>query len=212
MWHALPLAAGGYGTLVAHELAHLCAARGSATMAVTIGLGPAIAEFTDLSGTVWAFKLLPLRSACGFFDGPHPQTRLSRTDAKPRATFRSLPLGKRAVILVAGPLSNAALACILIFATYAPDADFTLVRLGKAGSGITYLICSPLVAIALFNFLPIPPLDGGRLAIPAFEAFTGNPIETESEKRLFRLGVVLLSVMTFFGALLFLATPSLVFE
>ncbi|UPT93211.1 site-2 protease family protein [Bradyrhizobium barranii subsp. apii] len=214
MWHALVLTAGGYGTLVVHELGHLYAGRapGHNALTVTIGLGPAIARFTDAWGTIWTFQLLPVRSACGFIDEPIPQPRLTLKGARPPRAFRSLGLRERAFVLLGGPFANAALACVLILATYIEDPDFTFVRLANTDNGITFLIGSLSAAIALFNLLPIPPLDGGRLVMLAIEALTGNPIDIKSERRLFRLGAIILSVVTLLGALLFFALPSLVLE
>jgi len=214
MWHALILAAGGYGTLVAHELGHFYAARavGQNALTVTIGLGPTIAQFADLSGTAWTFKLLPVRSACGFLDGPVQPSRRPRRSLRPSNAFRSLGLRERAIILLAGPLANATVACVLTLATYAQDPNFTFGRLGKSGSGITFLIGFLSAALALFNLLPIPPLDGGRLVMLAVEALTDNVVEIERERQLIRWGAIILSIVAFLGALLFFALPSVVLE
>ncbi|WP_445216134.1 site-2 protease family protein [Bradyrhizobium sp. Pa8] len=195
-----------------HELGHLYADRavGHNAVTVTIGLGQTIVRFADPSGTVWAFQPLPVRSACGFFDEPVPQVRRSLKGAKRPKAFRSLGLRERAIILLASPLANATLACVLILATYDQDPNFTFARLGKTGSGITLLI--GFLSAALFNLLPIPPLDGGRLVMLAVEALTGNVVEIEHEPQLFRWGTSILSIVALFGALLFFALPSLVIE
>lgn len=214
MWHALVLTVGGYGTLVAHELCHLYAARavGHNALTVTIRLGPTIAQFADLSGTAWTFKLLPVRSACGFLDGPVELSRRPRTSLRPSDAFRSLGLRERAIILLAGPLANATLACVLILTTYAQDPNFTFVRLGKTGSGISFLIGYLSAALALLNLLPIPPIDGRRLVMLVVEALTGNVAKIERARQLFRWGAIILSIVAFLGAFLFFALPLLVLE
>ncbi len=85
MWQIPLLAIGGYCALVVYELGHLLAARafGINAAVVTIGLGPTIGRLSDGSGTILAFRVLPVRSTCGFYDGPEslkptkPNTRPS---------------------------------------------------------------------------------------------------------------------------------------
>jgi Zn-dependent protease len=70
-----------------------------------------------------------------------------------------------AIVSVAGPLTNALLAVVgsLIIHVFYPGAGFGEV----ASSGITGFILSQIVLLnlllAIFNLLPIPPLDGSKL-------------------------------------------------
>ncbi|MDN3277984.1 site-2 protease family protein [Frankia sp. RB7] len=168
MWQIPFLVIGGYGALVIHELGHLLAAHALGINAVTqtIGLGPTISRICDGSGTIWAFRVLPIQSTCGFCDGPEPlvPTRSAkRLNARPSIGRPSIP--RRAAILIAGPLSNLAFACALLLVTNSWDPKFAPPHLGEAGSEIPLLVGGFSLALALFNLLPIPPLGGGRLIL-----------------------------------------------
>src|SRR5689334_11795851 len=114
MWQIPFLAIGGYGALIVHELGHLLAARafGINAVAVTLGVGPMIGQLSDRSGTIWAFRVFPIRSTCGFYEGPEllePTGPAKRSNASPSIGCLSIP--RRAAILIAGPFSNAVFAC-----------------------------------------------------------------------------------------------------
>ena len=164
MWQIPLLAIGGYGALVVHELGHLLAARafGINAVAVTIRVDPMIGQLCDGSGTIWAFRVLPIRSTCGFYEGPEP---LEPTNPAKRlnasASIGCLSIPRRATILIAGPISNAAFACALLLVAYAWDQNLAPPHLGKTGSEIPFLAGAFSMVLALFNLLPIPPLDGG---------------------------------------------------
>ncbi|MET3996337.1 M50 family metallopeptidase [Bradyrhizobium barranii] len=153
MWQIPLLAIGGYCALVVYELGHLLAARafGINAVVVTIGLGPTIGRLSDGSGTILAFRVLPVRSTCGFYDGPES---LKPTKPNTRPSIGGLSIPRRAAILIAGPFSNVAFACALLLVTHAWDPDFAAPNLGKTGSEIA----SALFVVA-FKW-PVRPAGG----------------------------------------------------
>jgi len=62
------------------------------------------------------------------------------------------------------------------------------------------LIAQLHIAFAFFNLLPIPPLDGGRMALVLFETVTGHPFKAIYEKRLIMVGLSLALLLFLFGS------------
>lgn len=54
--------------------------------------------------------------------------------------------------------------------------------------------------IELFNLLPVPPLDGGRLAFVAAEKLRGRPVGMESAGRASLCGMIVISMLALFMA------------
>jgi membrane-associated protease RseP (regulator of RpoE activity) len=52
------------------------------------------------------------------------------------------------------------------------------------------------ILIGVFNLLPIPPLDGGKLVFFGIEAFLGKPIAGHIQSSLSLLGTILLMLLT----------------
>ncbi len=55
------------------------------------------------------------------------------------------------------------------------------------------------VSIGLINLFPIPILDGGHLMFYAYEAVMGRPVNEEVQEFSFRIGLVLILMLMFFG-------------
>ncbi|HLN37326.1 MAG TPA: RIP metalloprotease RseP [Xanthobacteraceae bacterium] len=106
-----------------HELGHFLVGRwcGVKILVFSIGFGPELIGFNDRHGTRWKISAIPLGGYVKFFgdenaasmpDGP----RLATMDeAEKSQSFMFQPVGKRAAIVLAGPLANFLLA-IVIFA------------------------------------------------------------------------------------------------
>ncbi|MSP30659.1 MAG: RIP metalloprotease RseP [Acetobacteraceae bacterium] len=100
-----------------HELGHYVAARWAGVHAevFSIGFGKALWQRTDKRGTVWKIGWLPL----GGYVKMHGQERPEDVPEAERAnwriehTFHHKSLGRRAVVVAAGPIANFLLAIVL---------------------------------------------------------------------------------------------------
>jgi regulator of sigma E protease len=106
-----------------HELGHYLAARwcGVHVEAFSIGFGRALASWTDRHGTAWKLAWIPL----GGYVKLHGQERPEDVGADVRAmwqpgrTFHEKQVGKRAIIVAAGPIANFILAIVLFAVLFA---------------------------------------------------------------------------------------------
>jgi regulator of sigma E protease len=73
---------------------------------------------------------------------------------------------------------------------------------GRGRVGLPEFLLQFSCAIALFNLLPIPPLDGGHLVLIAFEKLRGRA--ASSEKQLIRPGNWVVAVVTIVTSVLLL--------
>ncbi|MFN8902762.1 MAG: RIP metalloprotease RseP [Lysobacteraceae bacterium] len=97
-----------------HEFGHYWVARrcGVRVLRFSIGFGPALASWTDREGVEWRLGAIPLGGYVAMLDereGAVPD------DDRPRA-FNRRPVGQRIAIVAAGPLANAVLAVLLVYA------------------------------------------------------------------------------------------------
>ena len=144
MFHALPAPLNSVvpfiivlGVLVfVHEMGHYWAARlvGVHVEAFSVGFGPVIASRTDRRGTVWRISLLPL----GGYVKLHGQERPEDTTPEARAawqagrTFHEKSVGRRAIVIAAGPVANFVLAAVLYAGLFATAGrPVTLPVIGK---------------------------------------------------------------------------------
>jgi RIP metalloprotease RseP len=166
-------------TLFVHELGHLMAARhfGVRVMNISMGLGPEIVGVIDRFGTRWSLGAIPLGASLKMVDVKRSSARAS-TLAKTQIcdlsqSLSSLSRPQRAAIFLAGPLSNLLVAAII----YIPSQlyyegslewrnevrpDFAIILIG----------CFFNLSVAIYNLLPIPPLDGSKLVLLFFEWIT----------------------------------------
>ena len=107
-----------------HELGHFLVARwcGVRVLTFSVGFGPEVVGFNDRYGTRWKLSWIPLGGYVKFFGDdnaasvPDETAIASMTEDERRQSFFHQPVGRRAAIVVAGPLANFILA-IVIFAT-----------------------------------------------------------------------------------------------
>lgn len=147
-------------SLTVHEMAHAWTANRlgdpTARLQGRISLNPVV--HAELFGTV-IFPLVAMISQLPLLGWAKPVPVVMSRLRHPRRDF--------AIVAAAGPLSNLALAVLAAVALQAA------LPLGVAGDGTG--IGAPLVLLlfravrlnvllALFNLLPIPPLDGGNIA------------------------------------------------
>lgn len=107
-----------------HELGHYLVGRlfGVKAEAFSIGFGKEIAGWSDKRGTRWKLSLLPLGGYVQFAGDMNPSSAPSAADdqlsPEERAvTFHAKPLWQRALIVLAGPMTNLLL-CVAIFAGF----------------------------------------------------------------------------------------------
>ncbi|MBO9602519.1 MAG: RIP metalloprotease RseP [Novosphingobium sp.] len=117
-----------------HELGHYLVGRwcGVKAEAFSIGFGRELAGWTDRRGTRWKLSLLPLGGYVQFAGDMNPagtpsQEWLDLPEAERAQTFQAHPLWQRALIVLAGPLTNLLFA-LAIFAAFfmtvgKPQAD-----------------------------------------------------------------------------------------
>lgn len=171
--------------VLVHEIGHLLAFRYFGQQVETISVGFfGWTLFTDHHGTAWKFGPLLLGGYC-----------------LPAQPGWSSELPPRVVIwtALAGPLANLALAALLLISA----------KIGRA-FGIEYsdyivrLIASAIVLnliLAVFNLLPIPPLDGGQVVLASIRAKWGAIATARISKWAIPCGV--LAVIAINVALLF---------
>jgi membrane-associated protease RseP (regulator of RpoE activity) len=195
---------GGLAIIFVHEAGHFLVARwcGYPIPRVSVGFGPTIVRHTDRRGTCWALSILPFGGYVKIQTDEvpciTPQQGLAWTSA----------LGRRAAIWAAGPLANLILCgCI---------CGFSAIAFGHAGlvpspdSGLPAALASLLagfsLAMAAFNLLPLPPLDGGALALIAIEAVTRKPMPEAAQRSFRRVGLAAI-LTAIFLSLIYVVAP-----
>jgi regulator of sigma E protease len=106
-----------------HELGHFLVARwcGIKVLVFSIGFGPVIIGFNDRYGTRWKISAVPLGGFVKFYGDdnaasvPDHETAAAMTEAEKNDSFVFKPVGSRAAVVAAGPISNFILS-IVIFA------------------------------------------------------------------------------------------------
>jgi regulator of sigma E protease len=116
-----------------HELGHFLVARwcGVRVLTFSLGFGPELTGFTDRHGTRWKISAVPLGGYVKFFGDenaasvPDPDKLESMTADERRQSFFHQPVGRRAAIVVAGPLANFILAVVIFAIVFSIDGRRT---------------------------------------------------------------------------------------
>src|SRR6516225_12460795 len=106
-----------------HELGHYVVARlcGVRVTVFSLGFGPELFGYNDRRGTRWKISAIPLGGYVKFFGDeneasvPDASTLAAMTEEERKQSFPAQPVGNRAAVVAAGPITNFLLA-ILIFA------------------------------------------------------------------------------------------------
>lgn len=178
--------------LFVHELGHLVVARyfGMKVLSLKIGFGPQVISFTDRLGTDWTLNAFLIGGSCTYDEddcGTIEQKRLEINVAR-------RVLGRRAVLYAAGPIFNLILAGLfwLLIPVLCSGCTLNDVAVGSVGAMLFRLVAQFSLATALFNLLPLLPLDGGRLCLVGIEAGLGHPVSQVSQKWFFVFSTVLI--------------------
>jgi membrane-associated protease RseP (regulator of RpoE activity) len=182
--------------LVVHEVGHLIVARcyGVRVLRLSGGLGPEIAGFTDRHGTRWSLSAVPLGASLQMNDD-----RGSAGAAE--AAFSTKTVGQRAIILGAGPIANLGFAIVTYVCSVAffwPDGLLSL-YLERPEAAFACLLIGLSGVVGLCNILPIPPLDGGLIALLGIEAFTRHPIPDRIKRKICVIGMVFVIFLSTFA-------------
>src|SRR5271170_1428643 len=109
-----------------HELGHFLVARwcGVRVLVFSLGFGPEVAGFNDRYGTRWKISLIPLGGYVKFFGDdneasvPDPAVLAAMSDEERKQSFFGQSVGRRAAVVIAGPLTNFILAIALFAAVF----------------------------------------------------------------------------------------------
>jgi Zn-dependent protease len=183
-------------SLTFHEAAHAWTANWlgdpTARMLGRLSLNPAV--HVDPIGTV-VFPLIAMTTGAPLIGWAKPVPVDMRHLRDPKRDF--------AIVAAAGPISNLILAVagsMLVFALYGEDR--TAIREGDVlAFGLFYFVLIN-VLLAVFNMIPIPPLDGGNVLIGILPDRLGAMVES-----LRSWGFLLLYALLLTGALTAITSP-----
>jgi membrane-associated protease RseP (regulator of RpoE activity) len=184
--------------LFVHELGHFLAARwcGVRVVRFSIGLGPEIFGFTDRFGTHWSFALLPVGGGVGVRERDLSDEPIIPPSGISDA-FSDKPIGQRVAIYLAGPMFSLAGAMVLAGGVILLRGDGALQdALSYSEPAFIRMMIGLSILFGVFNLLPIPPLDGGKLVFFGIEAFLGKPIAGHIQSSLSLLGTIFLMLLT----------------
>jgi membrane-associated protease RseP (regulator of RpoE activity) len=188
------LLTGAVLAIVVHELGHYLAARqlGIKIVSFSVGLGPELFGITDRLGTRWRIGVFPLGGSVSL-----AESRDGDFEPELPCTVSAIPVLQQVLIYSAGPLSSLLLGAALLGAV--PVSSGAL-RFGMdvptAEVAATLMVAYLSLLIALFNLLPLPPLDGGRLLIVAIEAMRAKPFSKSSKTRISYVGFIIISALS----------------
>ena len=147
--------------LLVHEGGHAWAARrsGDHVRTVTVGVGPVLWRSTPSSDTRLVVRLVPLAG-------------LTRVDAPQQNGW--VGLGHELGLLGGGTLATAAVVLL--------TTGLVAAREGSTRRRCLWgrIVIADAVVLTVFNFLPIPPLDGGRAALAVLAAVRDGPFSSDA--------------------------------
>jgi len=154
--------------LLVHEGGHAVSAwrQGLEVRRVTVGVGPVLWR-GERDGTQVVLRLLPVAGV----------TTLHKRHATHAATDeagRWRAWGEQIVTLGGGILATLSLALVV--------AGVVAAREGATGTRWRWgrILVADAVVLTVFNFLPVPPLDGGRAVFAAVTALRGAPLSGDA--------------------------------
>jgi membrane-associated protease RseP (regulator of RpoE activity) len=161
------------GLLLVHEAGHAASARrqGLAARRITVGVGPVLWR-GQRGETQLVVRLVPL-AGMTTLGGPHGGSPDRSAGRRPGGgAWREW--AREVVVLAGGVLATLALAVAVAGITVA----------GERATGTRWLwgryLVADAVVLTVFNFLPVPPLDGGRAALGAVAAWRGAPLPPDA--------------------------------
>ncbi|MEO6093340.1 MAG: RIP metalloprotease RseP [Novosphingobium sp.] len=206
--------------VVVHELGHYLVGRwfGVKADVFSVGFGKELLGWTDLRGTRWKLSALPLGGYVRFAGDMNAASMAVTTDdgltaAERARTFNAQPLGQRALIVLAGPLTNL-LCAVAIFTGFnlayghmfaSPEVAVLAKDSPAAAAGVRVgdrILAIDGNAIASFTDIPEHVLpypgsvvtlairrDGRELSIPVKIAATEQRDEFGNSAKVGRIGI-----------------------
>src|SRR5215472_10909441 len=118
-----------------HELGHFVVARlcGIKVLVFSIGFGPELVGFYDRRGTRWKISAIPLGGYVKFFGDeneasvPDAATLAAMTEEERRQSFPGQPVGNRAAVVAAGPITNFILAMVIFAGVFMAFGKTTVI-------------------------------------------------------------------------------------
>ena len=148
------------GLLFVHEVGHawMAGRQGHSIGSITVGAGPEVWR-GNAGGADLVLRLVPV---AGY-------TRIS-----PTSVNGSTSLAGRGMIFAAGIAFTAVAAFLIVGLTTAWE------RVAQRRCIWGRMIVADAVVLSVFNFLPVPPLDGGRAMLDVFTALRGAPLSGDA--------------------------------
>jgi Zn-dependent protease len=173
------------GSLTFHEAAHAWTADRlgdpTARLLGRLSLNPAV--HIDVVGTI-VFPLIALMTGVPLIGWAKPVPVDMRNLKEPRRDF--------AIVALAGPVSNLLLAVVgAVIVNLMPSDE---VQIGLAQEALIRFVLIN-VLLAVFNMIPIPPLDGGNVLIGVLPAQLAEGVERTRSWGFLLLYVLMLSGM-----------------
>lgn len=169
-------------TVLVHECGHYFAARfcNVPVEAVHIGVGPKLCV-GRFDRTQWVLRLFP-------FGGSVSLSQTSETAA----------VWQQVLIIISGPIANIWLGAVYLVGLYFSGLGVSPALVTLNGAYGWMIPCAALTSFftAALNLLPLPPLDGGRLAQIAVEAALRSELPRAVQGALERTGIAILSMAT----------------
>ena len=193
----LGLAVGTFFVLFIHEIGHLLAARwlGVRVVSCSIGLGPKLIAFEDRWRTQWTLGMLPLGGSVGMWNDTTSARPLHPIAESDVLSDRSVK--QQAALFLAGPTFSLLLGMSLIAIAHSWSGQLILQGWNtNDGVLIASLLGGLSILIGVFDLLPFPPLDGGKLLLLLIEANRSKPVSQHTQHTLSDIGMMLINFAT----------------
>ena len=121
-----------------------------------------------------------------------------KTPPVPADALSSKSISQRAAIYAGGPVFSLILAMGICGSSLALFGEIALPGAYSAKPEVIFasLLGGFSLLVGLFNLIPIPPLDGGSLALLAIEAMAGKPISERNRQILCTAGLALITIVS----------------